>query len=47
VFDGPPPELTAQRITEIYGVSESEFAEQAAAAAGAPPPSAARQPIPA
>jgi phosphonate transport system ATP-binding protein len=38
VFDGPPAELTAQRIREVYGVSEAEFAEEAAAAVGAPPP---------
>jgi phosphonate transport system ATP-binding protein len=38
VFDGPPPALTAQRIREIYGVTEEEFAEEAAAAVGAPPP---------
>ena len=30
VFDGPPAALSAQRIREIYGVSEAEFAEQAA-----------------
>jgi phosphonate transport system ATP-binding protein len=38
VFDGPPPALTAQRIREIYGVTEEEFAEEAATAVGAPPP---------
>jgi phosphonate transport system ATP-binding protein len=38
VFDGPPDALTAQRIREVYGVSEEEFAEEAAAAVGAPPP---------
>jgi phosphonate transport system ATP-binding protein len=27
MFDGPPAELTAARIREIYGVSEDEFAE--------------------
>jgi phosphonate transport system ATP-binding protein len=33
VFDGPPAELTASRVREIYGVSEDEFEEQAAAEA--------------
>jgi len=37
VFDGPPEHLTAQRIREVYGVSEEEFAEEAAAAVGAAP----------
>ena len=37
VFDGPPAELTAARIREVYGVSEEEFAEEAAAAVGATP----------
>jgi phosphonate transport system ATP-binding protein len=47
VFDGAPAELTAERVREIYGVSEEEFEEQAAAAV-APKPSAARPaPIPA
>jgi len=31
VFDGPPAELTPQRVHEIYGVDEEAFAEQAAA----------------
>jgi phosphonate transport system ATP-binding protein len=44
VFDGPPDALTAQRIRDVYGVSEAEFAEEAAAAVGAPPP---RQAVPA
>jgi phosphonate transport system ATP-binding protein len=35
VFDGPPAELTAARIREVYGVTEEEFAEEAAAAVGA------------
>ena len=38
VFDGSPAELSAQRIRAVYGVSEEEFAEEAAAAVGAPPP---------
>jgi len=38
VFDGPPGELTAGRIRDVYGVTEAEFAEEAAAAVGAPPP---------
>jgi phosphonate transport system ATP-binding protein len=29
MFDGPPAELTAERVREIYGVSEDEFEEQA------------------
>ena len=37
VFDGPPDDLTAIRIREIYGVSEEEFAAQAAEAVGATP----------
>ena len=37
VFDGPPDTLTATRIREIYGVSEEEFAAQAAEAVGAAP----------
>ncbi len=37
VFDGPPEDLTATRIRDIYGVSETEFAEQAAEAVGATP----------
>ncbi|MBW6396758.1 phosphonate ABC transporter ATP-binding protein [Roseomonas sp. HJA6] len=37
VFDGPPEELTAARIAEVYGVSEAEFAAEAAAAVGATP----------
>ncbi|GAA0568699.1 phosphonate ABC transporter ATP-binding protein [Craurococcus roseus] len=32
VFDGPPAELTAARVREVYGVDEAEFEEQAAAA---------------
>jgi phosphonate transport system ATP-binding protein len=44
VFDGPPAELTAQRIREVYGVTEEEFAEQAAAAVGAPVPHRAAVP---
>ena len=35
VFDGLPAELTAQRIRDIYGVTEEQFAEDAAAAVGA------------
>lgn len=38
VFDGVPAELTAQRIREVYGVTEEEFAEEAAAAVGATVP---------
>ena len=41
VFDGPPAELTATRIRDVYGVSEAEFAAQAAEAVGATP----RQPV--
>jgi phosphonate transport system ATP-binding protein len=41
VFDGPPEELTAARIRDVYGVSEAEFTEQAAMAVGAAP----RQPV--
>ncbi|MEO3472578.1 phosphonate ABC transporter ATP-binding protein [Roseomonas sp. CAU 1739] len=37
VFDGAPGDLTARRIREIYGVSEEEFAAQAAEAVGATP----------
>ncbi len=37
VFDGPPAALTAARIREVYGVSEEEFAVEAAAAVGAMP----------
>jgi phosphonate transport system ATP-binding protein len=37
VFDGPPAELTAARIREVYGVTEEEFAEEAALAVGATP----------
>jgi phosphonate transport system ATP-binding protein len=37
VFDGPPAELTASRIREVYGVTEEEFAEEAAQAVGATP----------
>ena len=37
VFDGPPAELTATRIREVYGVTEEEFAEEAALAVGATP----------
>jgi phosphonate transport system ATP-binding protein len=29
MFDGPPAQLTAARVQEIYGVSEDEFEEQA------------------
>jgi len=35
VFDGLPAELTAQRIRGIYGVTEEQFAEEAAAGVGA------------
>ena len=37
VFDGAPAELTAARIREVYGVTEEEFAEEAAQAVGATP----------
>ena len=37
VFDGTPEALTATRIREIYGVSEDEFAAEAAEAVGALP----------
>ncbi|MDJ0389396.1 phosphonate ABC transporter ATP-binding protein [Roseomonas sp. E05] len=33
MFDGPPGELTAGRLREIYGVTEAEFDEQSAAPA--------------
>jgi phosphonate transport system ATP-binding protein len=33
MFDGPPAELTADRVREIYGVAEHEFNEHPAAAA--------------
>jgi phosphonate transport system ATP-binding protein len=35
VFDGPPAELTAARVRDVYGVDEADFEEQAAAAAAA------------
>ncbi|WP_137125889.1 phosphonate ABC transporter ATP-binding protein [Roseomonas sp. HF4] len=38
VFDGLPAALTAARIRDIYGVTEEEFAEEAAAVVGAAPP---------
>ena len=38
VFDGPPAELTAARVRDVYGVAEAEFEEQAAAALRRPPP---------
>lgn len=41
VFDGPPAELTAQRVRAVYGVTEEEFAEEAAMAVGAMPRSLA------
>jgi len=37
VFDGPPEDLTAARIATVYGISEAEFAAEAAAAVGAEP----------
>ncbi len=37
VFDGPPEELTSARIAAVYGISEAEFAAEAAAAVGAEP----------
>ena len=46
VFDGPPAELTAARVREVYGVDEAEFEEQAAAAVAARRPAAANQPTP-
>jgi phosphonate transport system ATP-binding protein len=33
MFDGPPADLTADRVREIYGVAEHEFNETAAAVA--------------
>jgi len=36
VFDGAPEALTAARISEIYGISEAEFAAESAAAVGGP-----------
>ena len=44
VFDGPPAELTAARVCEVYGVDEAEFEEQAAAALRLP--AAANRPEP-
>jgi phosphonate transport system ATP-binding protein len=40
MFDGPPAELTSDRVREIYGVSEDEFEEQAQDVVRAKPPSA-------
>lgn len=39
MFDGPPVELTAERVRDIYGVTEDEFeaGDRAAAPAGKPP----------
>lgn len=37
MFDGVPAELTAERVREIYGVSEDEFEEQAEEAVTARP----------
>jgi phosphonate transport system ATP-binding protein len=39
MFDGLPGELTAERVAQIYGVSEAEFH-------AAEPPSAAMMPMP-
>ena len=47
VFDGAPAELTAERVREIYGVSEEEFEEQAAQAVAPKPGLARPAPIPA
>jgi phosphonate transport system ATP-binding protein len=37
VFDGTPAELTAERVRDIYGVSEEEFEDQATLAPAAAP----------
>ena len=37
VFDGPPAELTAERVRLVYGVSEEEFQAEAEDVAVAPP----------
>ena len=47
VFDGPPAELTAARVREVYGVNEAEFEEQAAAAARRPAAANRPEPVPA
>jgi phosphonate transport system ATP-binding protein len=47
VFDGTPASLTAERVRVIYGISEEEFAAEAAArlrAAAAPAPAAQPRP---
>ena len=33
VFDGPPPELTGDKVREIYGIGEDELHEEFAHAA--------------
>jgi phosphonate transport system ATP-binding protein len=38
VFDGPPEALDAARVRAIYGITEAEFAAEAAARAAAAPP---------
>jgi phosphonate transport system ATP-binding protein len=45
MFDGPPAELTAARIRDIYGVSEDEFAEAPAEKARAPAPQTVPQTV--
>jgi phosphonate transport system ATP-binding protein len=41
MFDGPPSDLTAARVQEIYGVSEDEFEESADPTAAPAPQRAA------
>ena len=38
VFDGPPEALDAARVRAIYGITEAEFAAEAAARAAAAQP---------
>jgi phosphonate transport system ATP-binding protein len=38
VFDGPPEALDAARVRDIYGITEAEFAAEAAARAAAAQP---------
>ena len=45
VFDGPPAALDAARLRDIYGLSEEEFAAEAAAHAPAAPAAQARPAI--
>ena len=47
VFDGTPAALTAERVRAIYGITEEEFAAEAAARLRAAAPAPAAQPRPA